>query len=91
MAKEREWPRVRGNPTAIYATAQGYLISDRQVAGPLRMGTAPGVGPRGRGGGGGDSDFGMDRLEHAPVDRVGVKYPEVDPPVPLLSRRMRER
>jgi hypothetical protein len=96
MTKEtqRPWPRVRDTgverraPTAFFAAPDGYLKSERSLAGPLRMGTAPGIGPRGaiRNG---SSDFGMDRLEMKPVDRCGVKYPEVDPPVPMVSRELR--
>jgi hypothetical protein len=33
--------------------------------------------------------MGMDRLELPPVDRIGVKYPEVDPPVKLISQDVR--
>lgn len=53
------------------------------------MATAPGVGPRDRGGGNGASDYGLDRLERRPVDSIGVKYPETDPPVRLISERRR--
>jgi hypothetical protein len=30
----------------------------------------------------------MDRLELPPVDSIGQKYPEVDPPVRLISREL---
>jgi hypothetical protein len=88
--KQSEWPRVKRNPTACYQTSDGLYRSDREVAGPLRMGTHPTVGPRGRGvSGAGRSDYGMDRAELPPVDRVGVKYPEVDPPVRFISEEIR--
>jgi hypothetical protein len=89
MAKQGPWPRIAPSPPACTATPDGFLVSDRPLAGPLRLGTAPGsVGPRGRAGDG-DSDFGMDRLEQRPVDRIGVKYPETDPPVRLIATEQR--
>jgi hypothetical protein len=93
---QRAWPRTRRSGTArsdprACFQAPGILeISDRSVAGPLRLGTEPRVGPRGiRGGGIGGSDMGMDRMELPPVDRIGVKYPEVDRPVRPISRLVR--
>jgi hypothetical protein len=75
-------------PTGWFQSPDCVLRSDRSIAGPLRLGTAPGVGPKG-GRVNGDSDFGMDRLEQRPVDRIGQKYPEVDSPVELVSRETR--
>ena len=81
MASQREWPRVRpadgterGSPTGFFQARDGVLRSNRSLAGPLRMGTAPGVGPRGgaveadytR-----DSDFGMDRISPRTFDPIG--------------------
>lgn len=45
--RQGEWPTVKRNPDACFLTGDGYLKSDRDVVGPLRMGTAPGVGPKG--------------------------------------------
>ena len=84
--KQGPWPRTASSPPACLATPDGYLWSDRRLAGPLRKGTAPGVGPRGSAGGG-ESDFGMDRLEQRPVDSMGQKYPETDNPTTLISSR----
>lgn len=54
MASQREWPRVsregsaKAEPTGRFLTPDVIMKSDRSLAGPLRHGTAPGVGPRGR-------------------------------------------
>ena len=74
---QREWPRQppsgtnRTAPTAFFVTEDGYLKSERQLAGPLRMGTAPNVGPRGalRNG---SSDFGVDRVSPRGFDPIGT-------------------
>ena len=90
--KQGEWPRVTGNPTACYQTPDGVLRSNRELVGPLRMGTAPGCGPRGAAVVADDtreSDFGTDRLRK-PVDSIGIKYPETDPPVPLVAESVRK-
>lgn len=51
MARHRgrqgEWPIVRGNPDACFVNANGYFRLDAPVAGPLRMGTNPPIGPAG--------------------------------------------
>ena len=79
---QREWPRGRENgterrsPTGFYVTADGYLRSDRSLAGPLRTGTSADVGPRARGPVSGDvsarSDFGMDRISPRDFDPMGT-------------------
>lgn len=87
-----EWPRTASSPPAFTLTPDCYLKSTRNLVGPLRLGTAPGVGPR-------DapseafrrSDFRMDRKELPPVDSMGQKYPEVDPPVRMISDEIRKR
>jgi hypothetical protein len=33
--------------------------------------------------------MGMDRLENKPVDRIGVKYPETDAKIDLISKELR--
>jgi hypothetical protein len=106
MAQHRgrsgEWPRAnettgagRNAPTGHFQTADAILRSDRQLAGPLRMGTAPGVGPRGRAVAvdrvEAASDFGMDRVDPREFDPMGTslnRYPE-RPSSELLSREIR--
>jgi hypothetical protein len=95
MTKETQkpWPPLRESgtqrraPTAFFATPDNYLKSERSLAGPLRMGTEPSVGPRGalRDG---NSDFGVDRIKNV-KDAIGQKYPETDSPPPLISRELR--
>lgn len=93
MASQREWPRgqadgsERGGPTACFLTPDGTLKSNRSLAGPLRKGTAPGVGPRGSAGNGG-SDFGMDRVSPRDFDPIGTprnRFGEI--PSELISRK----
>ena len=70
---QREWPPVRGNPRAFYITPDVAQRSDRAYAGPLRMATSPGVGPRGalfRDGFG--SDLGTDRISPRGFDPMGT-------------------
>jgi hypothetical protein len=76
--KEREWPRVRAqdgtekrSPVGFYQSPDVIEKSNRSLAGPLRLGTSPGVGPRGalRGG---SSDFGMDRVSPRGFDPMGT-------------------
>lgn len=71
IGKQGEWPTVRGNPTAFFETPDAYLKSGRSLAGPLRMGTSPGVGPRGAPPTGA-SDFGMDRVSPRDFDPAGT-------------------
>jgi len=76
---QREWPRLlqertgveRSAPVACFQTANATQRSDRSLVGPLRMGTAPGVGPRGalRNG---SSDFGVDRISPRGFDPMGT-------------------
>jgi len=88
MAKQGPWPPTRYERECAYQGPDGIFRSDRPLVGPLRLGTAAGVGPRGRGSRNmGSSDFGVDRMELPPVDSIGVKYPETDPPVQSISRR----
>ena len=78
MSRENQapWPTVRrsgterGSPTACYQVPDVIERSDRSLAGPLRMGTAPGAGPRGALLGGA-SDFGMDRVSPRGFDPMG--------------------
>lgn len=98
MSKEnqREWPRTRDDgterrsPTAFFATADGYLKSARSLAGPLRLGTAPPIGPSGAAGNG-SSDFGMDRISPRRFDPIGnsLERAGVREGSPLISRELR--
>ncbi|MBA0087716.1 MAG: hypothetical protein HRJ53_22250 [Acidobacteria bacterium Pan2503] len=98
MTKETQapWPRVRDTgterraPTAFFVTANAYQKSERSVAGPLRMGTAPGVGPTGalRNG---SSDWSMDRISPRRFDPIGDSLNRAgeQQTSPLLSRELR--
>lgn len=74
--KAGEWPRVKNQPEACFLTPDVMQKSDRSVAGPLRMGTAPGVGPRGPavalGRSEERSDYGMDRVSPREFDPIGT-------------------
>lgn len=79
MSRENQapWPRKVADkweprsPTGRFQTPDTILRSDRSLAGPLRMGTASGVGPRGALRGGNTSDFGMDRITPRGFDPIG--------------------
>ena len=77
------WPRMdsntgagRNSPNACFQTPDGMRMSERSLAGPLRMGTSPGVGPRGGAVATerveGRSDFGMDRVSPRWFDPMGT-------------------
>lgn len=93
----REWPPVResdgtsrNSPTGYFQRDGVLQRSDRQVAGPLRLGTAPGVGPRGalRNG---SSDYGMDRISKKGFDPMGTSdsRDNVQEASDLISREVR--
>ena len=97
--KEREWPRVRTrdgterrSPTGFYQSPDVIEKSNRSLAGPLRLGTSPGVGPRGavRNGFNG-SDFGMDRVTPRGFDPMGTSLERAprQEGSELLSREVR--
>ena len=92
--KQSEWPRVKRNPTAYYLHPNGFLRSSRSLAGPLRMGTEPRVGPKGLiEGAGSTSDFGMDRVSPRGFDPMGshnTREPAQESST-LLSRSVRNR
>jgi hypothetical protein len=71
MAKQSEWPTNR-DPSAVFVTRDGYLKSGNSLAGPLRTGTEPRVGPRGAVAGGNSSDFGTDRISPRGFDPIGT-------------------
>ena len=98
MSKEnqRGWPRTRDTgverraPTAFFATPDGYLKSERSLAGPLRRGTVNTVGPKGSAPNG-PSDFGMDRVTPRGFDPEGTALTRYGPqePSPLIARELR--
>jgi hypothetical protein len=83
MTRETQapWPRKlrerdgteRRSPTGYFQSPDVIERSNRSLAGPLRLGTSPGVGPRGavREGFNG-SDFGMDRITPRGFDPMGT-------------------
>jgi hypothetical protein len=95
MAKEREWPTVKRNPDAYFLTGDGFQRSDRSLAGPARMGTAPGVGPRGAAVATGRdeerSDMGVDRVSPREFDPEGTSLRRYGPDheSDLVSRQIR--
>ena len=99
MSRENQgpWPRTRDTgverraPSAFFATPDTYLKSERSVAGALRMGTAPGVGPKGALRGGTSSDMGMDRVTPRGFDPEGTALTRYGPQEasPLISRELR--
>lgn len=70
--KQGEWPKVKGNPVGHFQHPDGVLKSDRSLAGPLRLGTEPRVGPKGFLRDGNASDFGMDRVSPRGFDPMGT-------------------
>lgn len=68
---QREWFPAKREPVGFFLTPDVYQRSDRNLAGPLRMGTAPGVGPSGAVLSG-NSDFEMDRITPRDFDPMGT-------------------
>ena len=91
--EQSEWPTIKREPVGRFQTADVIQKSDRSLGGPLRMGTAPGVGPRGALRSGSTSDFEMDRVSPRRFDPIGntntfePKFPESS----LVSRDIRRR
>lgn len=93
MADRRAWPYGnrdpelnRDAPVAYFAVPDGYHRSNRDVAGPLRMGTTPEVGPKGpavRADRTWRSDFGMDRID--PSAGHDLNQGTSSPPPPYRS------
>jgi hypothetical protein len=73
MSKEnqKEWPSNKREPVGTFQTPDTTVSSERSLAGPLRMGTTPGVGPRGAPRPG-SSDFGTDRITPRGFDVIGT-------------------
>lgn len=87
------WPTIKRERIADFLTPDGFLRSERSVAGPLRMGTEPRVGPKGLVSGGTASDFEMDRVSPRGFDPMGTsdeRAPRQESS-PLLSRAVRTR
>lgn len=70
--RQREWPTVKREPVGHFQHPDGTLKSDRSLAGPLRLGTEPRVGPRGFLRDGNASDFGVDRVTPRGFDPMGT-------------------
>ena len=83
----------RDNKPAQFLGPDGYQKSNRSLAGPLRMGTEPRVGPRGgavEADNSDASDFGMDRITPRHFDPMGTcreRYGEI--PSDLIARQVR--
>ena len=94
--KQGPWPPTTDNqPVGYFVTADAYLRSDRSLAGPLRMGTDPGVGPRGRAVVADRSratDFGMDHIVRE-FDPMGTALSRYGPrePTTLCAEQIRGR
>jgi hypothetical protein len=91
--RQGEWPIVKRERTGDFLTPDGFLRSGRPVAGPLRLGTEPRVGPRGLLQDGTVSDFGMDRVSPRGFDPMGTSDTRAPPQEGsnLLSRQIRSR
>ena len=73
--RRRTWPfnGAAASPRAITVSPDTDLNSARSLVGSLRMGTAPGVGPRGNlGDEFRDTDFGVDRITPRGFDPMGT-------------------
>lgn len=92
MAQD-SWPTVKRQPIADFLSPDGFLRSERPLAGVLRMGTATGVGPRGLVAGGTSSDLGVDRVSKRGFDPFGTpdERSNVQESSTLLSRAVRGR
>jgi hypothetical protein len=103
MANSKQtWPYAGSDPwlnrdtrPAQFLTPDGYRKSTRSLAGPLRMGTEPRVGPRGgavEADYSGASDMGMDRIEPRDFDPMGTARNRFgDISSDLIARQVRGR
>lgn len=97
LGKQGEWPRVKRDPEKVYFTSpNGYQRSDLDVAGPLRMGTTPNVGPKGPAVWADRSfrtDYGMDRIDGTASHDINKGTKEPPPPMhsDLIARDIRGR
>jgi hypothetical protein len=74
--RQAEWPTVKREREACFVVPDVTQRSDRSCAGPLRMGTEPGVGPKGPAVALGrvesQSDYGMDRVTPREFDPLAT-------------------
>lgn len=88
-------PRTDDQPVGFFQVPDATFRSDRSLAGPLRTGTEPRVGPRGLSAGGESrsSDMGMDRVSPRGFDPEGTALSRYGPqfPSPLIAREVRRR
>jgi len=97
--RNRSWPYRTGqaeSPPSFTVSPDGLLVSSRSLAGPLRLGTEPRVGPRGNANDGGaylDSDLGVDRISPRGFDPMGTSDTRAPPQEAseLISRAGRRR
>lgn len=100
--RRRTWPYSRWDPElnrdppiANYRAPGVWERSDRSVAGPLRMGTTPGVGPRGpavEAPYSNRTDFGTDRISPRDFDPMGTCRNRFgDIPSDLIAEQVRGR
>lgn len=93
--RQDEWPTVKRDPEACFLNSDGFQRSERSVAGPLRLGTEPGVGPRGPSVANerveGRSDMGMDRVSPRQFDPIGnsMEFAPRREPSELLAKDKR--
>lgn len=87
------WPVVKREKVAEFLSPDGFLRSERSLAGPLRLGTTPDVGPKGLVAGGTASDFEMDRLSKRGFDPMGTpdERTNVQESSQLVSSAVRSR
>ena len=93
---QREWVRTKDNgfekrgPVGCFMSPDGKFRSDRGVAGPLRLGTEPKVGPSGALLDG-TSDWGMDRVTPRDFDPMGTSMNRTANPekTRLISKEVR--
>jgi hypothetical protein len=94
-SRQSVWPPKQDNqPDACFLAPDGYLRSERSLAGPLRHGTHVGTGPKG------DaviadntraSDFGMDRIAPRDFDPLGTcRSRSGEIPSDLIARQKRQ-
>ena len=97
--RRRGWPydgQGAASPPAITVSPDTDLRSNRSLAGPLRLGTEPRVGPRGNvvsESGFLGSDLGVDRISPRGFDPMGTSDSRLPPQEAseLLSRAGRRR
>jgi hypothetical protein len=91
--KQSEWPVVKRERVGDFLRPEGFMRSGRPLAGPLRLGTEPRVGPKGLLRDGSTSDFGMDRVSPRGFDPMGTSLTRApaQESSSLLSRQIRGR